>query len=86
VGPGIISKRNPTMQSLDFYSKAYVEKLGSKQYFHGDKPGIVDVSICGVITPFLKAGNTGTLNKFLGTSGPLFDWYNRMKPKLPNIF
>ena len=86
VAPGVFRKRNPEMQSLDYYSKTYTTGLGAKQYFHGDKPGIVDVSICGVLAPFIKGGRSNTIKKFLGTTGPLSDWFNRMKPTLPDIF
>ncbi len=86
IGPGNIRKKHPELKGLDHYSEQYTKALGSKQYFHGDKPGIVDVSLCGVLAPFAQAGNTATMAKFLGSRGTLFDWYNRMKPNLPKIF
>ena len=85
IGPANIRKRNPDTKSIEHYSQAYTAALGSKQYFHGDKPGIVDVSICGVLSPFVNA-KSGAVDKFLGASGPLRDWYGRMSPSLPSIF
>ncbi len=84
--PGNFRKRFPDLKGLEHYSQQFTKALGSKQYFHGDKPGIVDVSICGVMSPFVHAGNQVSITKFLGSSGPLFEWYNRMKPNLPKIF
>jgi hypothetical protein len=86
IGPSMIRKRNPEVKGLAHYSEQFKKALGSNQYFHGDKPGIVDVSLCGVLAPFAQAGNIGTMTKFLGSSGTLFEWYNRMKPNLPKIF
>ena len=85
LAPGMIRKKNPELKGLDHYAEQYKKALGTNQYFHGDKPGIVDVSICGVLAPFAHAGNITTTTKFLGSSGTLFEWYNRMKPTLPNI-
>eukprot|EP00291_Cryptomonas_curvata_P017194 CAMPEP_0172156298 /NCGR_PEP_ID=MMETSP1050-20130122/3118_1 /TAXON_ID=233186 /ORGANISM="Cryptomonas curvata, Strain CCAP979/52" /LENGTH=153 /DNA_ID=CAMNT_0012825321 /DNA_START=223 /DNA_END=684 /DNA_ORIENTATION=+ len=85
VGPGRLRKANPELKGLEHYTKAYTNCLGAKQYFHGDKPGIIDVSICGVLAPFVHSGHN-SVNKFLGSSGPLFEWYNKMKPNLPKIF
>ena len=71
--------------SLDQYRQKYIEALGSKSYFHGSAPGIVDVSLCGVLAPFMRAGNDCVL-LFLGETGVLSEWHRRMSNRLPNIF
>ena len=56
-GPGFY-KQNPDLLTLEQYRYKYAEALKSKQFFHGSKPGVVDVSLCGVIVLFEEAGNT----------------------------
>jgi len=84
IGPRTFRKKHPEMKSLEAYRDEYAKALGNKQYFHGPKPGIVDVSLVGVLAPFVRAGNRA-FPKFVGTSGPVFEWYERMKPT-PQIF
>ena len=86
IAPGLIKSRHPDLKDLPSYAASYTMELGIKKFFHGEKAGIVDFSICGVIAPFAQSGNWAVVNQFLGTSGPLRDWYERMKPSLPNIF
>jgi hypothetical protein len=85
VGPEIMRTANPQLKSFEDYAKTYTNVLGAKQYFPVDKPGIIDVSICGILAPFVHAGHK-SVNMFLGSSGRSFEWYNKMKPDLPQDF
>lgn len=83
--PGMISSKNPDLKSLAAYRSLYVKALNGNQFFHGSKPGIVDVSLCGVLSPFVRAGNS-CVPEFLGDGGEMFEWYARMSTRLPNVF
>jgi len=84
-GRSMFRNRHPDLRDLEYYRQVYAKALGTDDFFHGLKPGVVDLSICGVLAPFVFAGNFA-VDKFLGTSGKVFDWYQRMKPILPKVF
>ena len=75
----------PNVKSVIEYNALYSDILGEKEYFHGSSPGIVDISLCGILAPFLHA-NVHVADEFLGTSGCLFEWHSRLRSRLPNIF
>ena len=85
MAPGYIRDKHPALQNLEFYKSSYTVALGDKKYFHGENPGIVDISICGVLAPFIHADNE-FVREFLGANGKLKEWYDRIRPVLPNIF
>ncbi len=84
-GAGSFKKKFPDVKPVHHYTSMYTAALGNKSYFHGDSIGVVDLSLCGVLAVFDHAG-LEVVSAFLGSHGPLLEWYRRIEPQLPNIF
>uniref|UniRef100_A0A7S3Z901 GST N-terminal domain-containing protein n=1 Tax=Lotharella globosa TaxID=91324 RepID=A0A7S3Z901_9EUKA len=59
-----IRKGKPELKDTTTYGAMLSEKLRGKKFFHGDEPGIVDVSLFGAMLPFAEA-KTQALEGFL---------------------
>jgi len=79
-----MAKKNSHLLTLKEYKDKYAEALKGKQYFHGDKAGVVDVSLCGILAPFDTAG-IKYVTELVGSDGPVAEWYQRMKAQLPKL-
>ncbi len=85
LAPGNFQKKNPEVKKVAHYVAIFTTALGNKPYFHGESPGIFDISLCGLLAPFIF-GECDAVHSFLGENGPLLEWHNRLLPQLPNIF
>lgn len=81
--PNAIRKKNPEVKTVKEYGVQIAEKLKGMDYFHGEKPGIVDVSIYGVIEPFFKVD--AECADVLLKCG-LEEWHARMAKIVPSIW
>mmetsp|Transcript_21527 Transcript_21527/g.40331 ORF Transcript_21527/g.40331 Transcript_21527/m.40331 type:complete len:245 (-) Transcript_21527:83-817(-) len=67
-----IRRGKPELKDTATYGALLSEKLAEKKFFHGDEPGIVDVSIFGALLPFAEA-KTQALEAFLDAG--MRTWY-----------
>lgn len=79
VGPGIGKHIVPTpLRVSEYAAQIQDEFLGETDFIAGDKPGLNDISLFGLLSPFVKAGNSA-VDAFLGTDGArLREWHSRM--------
>ena len=72
-----LSKKFPDVKSPSDYGKDYAVFLSTDLFFHGDKVGVIDCSLYGLLTPFSKCGNEA-FNEFINADPLLAAWWERM--------
>eukprot|EP00466_Bigelowiella_natans_P015964 jgi/Bigna1/127577/aug1.4_g2285 len=60
------------------YSKRLKDALGEKPFFHGEKPGIIDIAVWSILNLHVKAGTHAIQDMFDDGNG-WSDYYFRMK-------
>jgi hypothetical protein len=84
IAGGKIGANTPDLQSCHEYGRRLQAALGEKGlYFGGDEPCILDVSIFGVIAPFVWAGTAAARTLLGDPSTPLSSWFGRMEQQIP---
>lgn len=65
------------LKTVPEISKELVDILGTSLYFHGDTCGVIDCSLFGVLSPFMKAKNAPFAD-FMSADVRLREWHERM--------
>lgn len=81
VGPRMF--KGKVLKTLPEYGSRFGDKLGSKPFFGGDEPSICDVSLFGVLIPFVAA--TDAADVFLNGHTSLRTWHEKMESKTSHI-
>lgn len=80
----VIRKEYPDLKDVEYYADVLVAKLGSNDFFHGLSAGICDVSLYGMLAPFVKAKVESAMGaKFFGRNKSLLNWLERMSKLVP---
>ena len=73
-----------SLKSCEEYGHFYGEKLGDKQYFHGEELGVVDLSLYGMVLGFAEGGTAGS-EEFLANEA-VGAWFHRVQETVGTEF
>ena len=67
----------PNLKTVSESAKALADHLGALPYFHGDTCGVVDCSLYGMLSPFMKS-KCQPFADFMSADVRLREWHGRM--------
>lgn len=78
-----IRKKTENLFSIEQCAQRILNTMNGQTFIHGSKPGIVDVSLYGMLEPFVQT-KVSVANKLLSLG--LTPWHNRMAQLVPSIW
>lgn len=83
IGPNI--GKDKGLVGLEDYNSYLTTELGTKPFFGGSEPTVIDVSMFGVMVPFEASGSSALKVLLGGTGTPLSKWFESMHEKSSGV-